>query len=213
MRCGIAFRWRSQTSYSGQNSGIFLYHTHSGTSLWMYIHAHYPCIAFLLFKEETSFRWTRTKFWHCNSSSKSNAYGLMSPFTSAVHSAFRFMYRWFQTNSSDEHFLPKTCWGFLVLYFLGVESKPAALPFHPLIQSDSAHSMWQHTHSSSPETKRNNNNKTASCWSTFGKLKCSKMVTMLKYSPLYLCKWNHPNVLLQQPDTCLKQRSTQGKQK
>lgn len=33
-----------------------------------------------------------------------------------------------------------------------IESKPAALPFHPLIQSDSAHSirMWQHTYSSIP---------------------------------------------------------------
>lgn len=93
VKCRRASRWRTQASYSRQNSGIFLYNTHSGTSLWMYVHAHYRSIAFLQFKLETSFSCTRTKFWHCNSSSKSNMYSWMPHLHLVVHSAYvcRFM--------------------------------------------------------------------------------------------------------------------------
>lgn len=116
------------------------------------------------------------------------------------------------TNSSDEHFLTQN------MFFGGMESKPAALPFHPLTQSCSANTthsirMWQHTYSSSPQKKKKN----SPWWSTilkFNKIVCSQRVTMLKnckHSPLHLFKLNHPNFLLKQTQICLKQCSIQGK--
>lgn len=58
------------------------------------------------------------------------------PTNFAVHSAdiriFMYSVTSSYTNSSDEHFLAQIC------CFGGMESKPAALPFHPLTQSDSA---------------------------------------------------------------------------
>lgn len=49
---------------------------------------HYPCIAFLLFKEEISPSRTGTMFWHCNSLSKSDTVG---SFTMSYIQVYRFM--------------------------------------------------------------------------------------------------------------------------